>query len=79
MNNQRFSSQLYLIASQLIGLIAEKNSVDEEKATELLYTSELYAGLEDEKTKLWHLSHLALFEMFCEEQETGKITYPEEV
>jgi len=56
----------------------EKNLIDEEKATELLYTSELYAQLEDEKTKLWHLSPLALFEMLCEERETGKITYPEE-
>jgi hypothetical protein len=34
--------------------------------------------LEDEQTKLWHLSANALFEMFQEEQETGKITYPEE-
>ena len=52
--------------------------IDEERATELIYQSELYAQLEDETTKLWHLSPLALHEMFCEEQETGKITYPEE-
>ena len=78
MDENRFSSQLFLIAPQIIGLIAEKYHIDEEKATEMFYTSELYSQLEDEQTKLWHLSHLALFEMFCEEQETGKITYPEE-
>ncbi|MDR1158011.1 MAG: hypothetical protein LBK75_06845 [Oscillospiraceae bacterium] len=78
MDEKRFSSQLFLITPQVIGLIAEKSQMDEEKAIELFYTSELYAGLEDEQTKLWHLSPLALFEMFCEEREIGKITYPEE-
>jgi hypothetical protein len=78
MDEKRFFSQLFLIAPQVIGLIAEKSQMDEEKATELFYASELYAQLEDEQTKLWHLSPLALFEMFCEERETGKITYPEE-
>ena len=79
MNEKRFSTQLFMIAEKIIGLIIEKNNIDdEEKATELFYKSELYAQLEDEQTKLWHLSHLALFEMFCEEQKTGKITYPEE-
>ena len=67
-----------MIVPLIIGLIVEHNHVSEEKATEIFYTSELYAQLEDEQTKLWHLSYLVLFEMFCEEQETGKITYPEE-
>ncbi len=44
----------------------------------MLYASELYARLEDEETKLWHLSANALYEMFKEEQKTGSITYPEE-
>ena len=78
MDEKRFSSQLFLVVPQIIELIVDKNQIDEERATELFYNSELYAQLEDEKTKLWHLSPLALFEMFCEERETGKITYPEE-
>jgi hypothetical protein len=78
MDEKRFSSQLFLISPQVIGMIADKNQIDEEKATDMFYTSELYAQLEDEQTKLWHLSPLALFDLFVEEQETGKITYPEE-
>jgi len=78
MDEERFSSQLFLIVPQIIGSIIEKSCIDEEKATEVFYTSELYSQLEDEETKLWHLSPLALFEMFCEEQETGMINYPEE-
>ncbi len=78
MNEQKFSSQLFLIVPKIVELIAKKKQVDEEKATEMFYSSQLYAQLEDEKTKLWHLSPLALLEMFEEEQETGRITYPEE-
>jgi hypothetical protein len=44
----------------------------------MFYSSALYKGLEEEETKLWHLSAHALFEMFQEERDTGKITYPEE-
>jgi hypothetical protein len=78
MEKQRFSSMLFLLVPQIIQLMIEGSKIDEEKATELLYASELYAKLEDEKTKLWHLSAYALYEMFKEEQKTGTITYPEE-
>ncbi len=78
MEKQRFSSMLFLLVPQIIQLMIDNSKIDEEKATELLYTSELYAKLEDEETKLWHLSANALYEMFKEEQKTGTITYPEE-
>lgn len=42
------------------------------------YPSELYAALEDESTKLWHLSAPMLYQLFDEERRTGTITYPEE-
>lgn len=78
MEKQKFTSMLFLLVPQIIQLIVANSSIDEEKATELLYTSELYAKLEVEETKLWHLSANALYEMFNEEQRTGGITYPEE-
>ena len=80
MQNRRFSSLMFLIVPQIIEIILKDkdNDAAEETATELFYKSELYAQLEDEQTKLWHLSPLALFEMYREEQTTGKITYPEE-
>ena len=39
----------------------------------------VYALLEQEETKLWHFSPLTLFNMFDEEQKTGRFTLPEEV
>jgi len=53
-------------------------AVNDEKAAEMFYSSKLFTVLEEEQTKLWHLSANALFEMFQEELQTGNITYPEE-
>ncbi|MEN6620832.1 MAG: hypothetical protein ABFD50_04730 [Smithella sp.] len=78
MEEKQLHGILTLIVPQLIALIAEKQNVDELQATEELYQSELYALLENEDTKLWHLSPLTLYEMFAEEKQTGQITFPEE-
>ncbi|MDR3288739.1 MAG: hypothetical protein LBT22_04865 [Peptococcaceae bacterium] len=74
----RLTTVLIFLVPQILSLIIEEYKVNDKKAAEMLYASELYKGLEDEQTKLWHLSANALFEMFDEEQKTGKITYPEE-
>lgn len=78
MEQTRLTTVLIILVPQILSLIIEEYKVNDETAVEMLYASELYKGLEDEQTKLWHLSANALFEMFNEEQETGRITYPEE-
>jgi hypothetical protein len=78
MDNNKFSSMLFLLVPQIAELIMQEYGVNDERATEMLYSSKLYSALEEEETKLWHLSAHALFELFLEEQQTGKITYPEE-
>ena len=78
MDNNKFSTVLIFLVPQILGLVMKEYTVDDEKAAEMFYASELYKGLEEEETKLWHLSAHALFEMYNEELKTGKITYPEE-
>ena len=78
MEQQRLTTALVFLVPQILSLIIEKYDVDDEKAVEMLYSSELFTALEDEQTKLWHLSALALFELYEEERQTGEITYPEE-
>ena len=78
MSKNKLSTALIFLVPQILELIIKEYEVDDEKATEMFYSSELYKGLEEEETKLWHLSAHALFEMYQEEIETGKITYPEE-
>ena len=78
MEQNRLTTILIFLVPQILSLIISEYAVDDEKAAEMLYSSMLFAALEDEQTKLWHLSAHALFEMFQEEQQTGAITYPEE-
>ena len=75
---ERITTALVFLVPQVLELIIKEYEVKEDKAAEMLYSSELFKTLEDEKTKLWHLSAHALFEMFQEELAFGKITYPEE-
>jgi hypothetical protein len=78
MDNNKYSTVLIILVPQILELIMNEYRVNDEKAARMFYASELYKTLEEEETKLWHLSAYALFEMYQEELETGKITYPEE-
>jgi hypothetical protein len=76
--SNEIKAMLQFIIPRLIKTIMENMGLTEKDALTLLYSSKLYEQLDKEETKLWHLSVPTLFDMFREEQETGKITYPEE-
>ena len=78
MDNKKFESMLILIVPEVVRLIVKNYKLSEIEASEKFYNSELYEKLEQEETKLWHLSPVMLVTMFDEEQKTGTITYPEE-
>jgi hypothetical protein len=78
MDKKKFESMLILIVPDVIKLIVENNQIDEIKASDLFYTSKVYEKLEQEDTKLWHLSPLTLYNMFEEEQKTSEVIFPEE-
>lgn len=73
MNQQEKKALIELIVPRLIKMIMEQQTVNEQDAFTILYSSELYRQLDREETKL-----CTLYGMLNEEQETGKITYPEE-
>ena len=77
MEQIKFEALLILIVPQVVTLIVEKTGMDELTATKAFYESRVYSVLEQEDTKLWHLSPLTLYNMFDEEQRTGNITFPE--
>ena len=77
MEQKKFEAMLILIVPQVINLIVQNYEVDEIKATKDFYESELYSLLEQEDTKLWQLSPINLFNLYDDEQKTGKITFPE--
>lgn len=78
MDRKKFEAVLILLVPQIVSLIAEKHGCDELTAIKSFYVSKLYSLLEIEDTKLWHLSALALYELYDEEIRTGSITFPEE-
>lgn len=78
MEKQKFEAMLILLVPQVIHLITENYPYDEVSATKEFYDSEVYSFLEQEDTKLWHLSALTLFNMFDEEKKTGTFIFPEE-
>jgi hypothetical protein len=75
---KEFQAVLQVIVSGLTQMIVKRQDVFDLEALRLLYSSKLYEKLEQEETKVWHLSVPTLFSLFVEEQETGKITFPEE-
>lgn len=77
MEQKKFEAMLILIVPKVIGLIVEHYGLDEVTASKCFYESKVYSLLEQEDTKLWHLSPLTLFNMYDEEKETGGITFPE--
>ena len=77
-NQQNLYATLAFITPGVIKLLMDNRKIKDEEAAELLYTSELYKVLEDEKSKLWHLSYPIIYDLLEEELTTGKITWPEE-
>ena len=79
MNDEKFTAVMGVLVEQVVHLITENYAYDDLTASNAFYNSEVYALLEQEETKLWHFSTLTLFNMFDEEQKTGRFTLPEEV
>jgi hypothetical protein len=79
MTPEKLSALLAIINPSVVQLIIDNRKLNNIEATTLLYNSALYAMLENEESKLWHLSPLTLYELFEEELVTGSINYPEEV
>jgi len=78
MNPEKLSALLTVLNPAIIQMIMEGRGLSNIEATNLFYNSELYAVMENESSKLWHLSPLTLYELFIEEITTGNINYPEE-
>lgn len=78
MDKKKFESMLILIVPKVVKLITENYNIDEIAAFNKFYASKVYEKLEQEETKLWHLSPLTLFNMFDEEQKNGVVIFPEE-
>ena len=76
--NESISSVIAIITPGILNLLIENRKISLEEASALLYSSQLYKALEDEKTKVWRLGYPLLYDLLEEELATGKISFPEE-
>ena len=74
-----YKATLQMLVPMIIQTIIANKKMSVIEAVKLFYVSKLYGKLENEKTKLWHLSPLALYELLEMELKTGKIIFPTEV
>jgi hypothetical protein len=79
MNKEKLSAILSLINTRVARLLMGKKGISNKDAAILLYRSEVYAMLENEESKLWHLSAETIFSLLEEELTSGTVSYPEEV
>jgi hypothetical protein len=77
-DNEQFKTILQLLVPLVIREIMKEKKIPAPKAFILLCSSLVYVGLENEKTKLWHLSPLCLTNLLLEELETGYVNFPRE-
>ena len=77
MDNKQFESVIPMIVASLVDMIATKNGLTEDATVKNLYSSSLYAALENEETKVWYYSVAKLYELYQTEMKTGKLELPE--
>lgn len=79
MDMDEFNGFLLCKTPRIVDLIVEHHHIDEISALKDFLESDLYAALENEETKLWHLSDLMLFTLYDEEKRTGVLRFPDVV
>ena len=77
MEQNKFAAIFPVVIGGLTNKIIEETRISEDDAFDMLYSSELYAVLENEETKVWTYSVPKLFDLYRNEINTGSLELPE--
>ena len=77
MRQEQFVLMMSNISASLIAKIAQKQNISDQEALEKLYSSNLYSLLEQEDTKVWQYSTDMLYNLFEQEQQTRRLSFPD--
>ena len=77
MGQEQFAAIMPYISANFISLIVEKQNITEKEAIKKLYSSKLYAALEQEDTKVWQYSTPMLYSLLEQEEKTGDFQFPD--
>jgi len=72
-----FEAILPLKVEGVVELLITEHEMSLQDALERLYSSQLYALLEQEETKMWHYSPQMLVHLLETEKSTGKLELPQ--
>ena len=77
MDKVTFEALIPVITAHLADRISTGENISENEAIERLYSTQLYASLEKEETKVWQYSTEMLYELYQSEESTGNLELPE--
>lgn len=77
MSQEQFNAVMPVISADIVSLITAKRGIPESEAIKLLYTSQLYAALEKENTKVWQYSTHMLYSLLEQEWDSGVLNFPD--
>ena len=77
MGQEQFNAIMPVISADIVNMLVSKQDITEEEAIKLLYTSKLYAMLEQEETKVWQYSTPMLYSLLEQEWKDGTISFPD--
>ena len=75
---ERHNGLMAIYNRAIIRAIANKLNITLAESLDKFYNSDLYEIYEDEKTKIWHFSGVAIANMLVQELNEGKIEFPVE-
>jgi hypothetical protein len=77
MNDRELSTLIWLRIRDIAKMLLEQNSISMGEAFNLIYNSQVFELLANEKTKVWHYSANMLYYLLQNEIKTGKVELPE--
>jgi len=77
MDKAKFEALIPFIVAALMQKIIDRKKISQNEAFSMLYKSQLYSALDDEKIKVWHYSTEKLFQLLDDEITTGTLELPE--
>jgi len=77
MNERELSTLIWLRVRDIVKLLLTNKSISVNEAFNLIYNSQVFELLSNEKTKVWHYSVNMLYYLLLEEIKTGLVELPE--
>jgi hypothetical protein len=77
MNERELSTLIWLRIRDIVKILLEQNNISINEAFNLIYNSQVFELLANEKTKVWHYSAYMLYYLLQNEIKIGKVELPE--